>query len=95
MGPKVVSSNSTHRDSYPSIYKGNHWDNYSSSCLSVCHCPSLQYLVLTPLGILHLALKFSIPSLESTKLLNLPISRKGWENQKDWEKRVGPRKRKL
>ena len=30
MGPKIVSSNSTHRDPYPSFYEGNHWDYYFS-----------------------------------------------------------------
>ena len=52
----------------------------SPFCLSVCHYPSLQYLVPTPGGILYLALKFAILSSESTKLLNLPISKKGWKN---------------
>ena len=30
MGPKVVPSNRSHRDSYPSFYKGNHWDYHLS-----------------------------------------------------------------
>ena len=33
MRPKVVPSNSTHRDSHPSFYKGNHRDYYLSLLL--------------------------------------------------------------
>ena len=45
MGPKVVSGNSTHRESYPSIYKGNHWDNYFS-LLPIC-VPSSLFTVFS------------------------------------------------
>ena len=45
----------------------------SPSCLSLCHYPSLQYLIPTLGGILYRALKLFIPFSESTKLLNLPI----------------------
>ena len=30
MSPKVVPSDFTHVDSYPSFYKSNHWDHYLS-----------------------------------------------------------------
>ena len=51
----------------------------SPSCLSSCHCPSLQYLIATSNGILYLVLKFSKPSSKSTKWANLPIPKKDLE----------------
>ena len=48
----------------------------SPSCLSSCHCPSSQYLILTLDGILYRALKLSKPSSKSTKWANLPISKR-------------------
>ena len=93
MGPKVVPSNCTYRDPHPSFYKGNHWVTASPSCLSSCHCPSLQYLMATPGGIIYWALKLSKPSWESTIQANPPIPKYDLEEskrsrgQKDMKKR--------
>ena len=80
MSSKVVSSDSTNGDFHPSFYEGNHWDYY---------LPDLPILV--PLTLFTVPNSYSwrdpitspkafIPSLEFTKLLNLPNFRKGWEN---------------
>ena len=40
MSPKVIPSDNAHRDSYPTLYKGNHWDY---------HFTLLPFLVPFPL----------------------------------------------
>ena len=41
MGPKVILGDSAHRDSYPSLYEGNHWDYHLSLFSSLIPLPFL------------------------------------------------------
>ena len=71
MGPKVVFGDNIHGDSHPAFYEGNHGDNYLS-LFPICVLLSLFAVTsASPGGILYVTLKFAIPSLKSTKLLNI------------------------
>ena len=64
------------RDPYPPFMKAIMGITTSPICLLVYHSPNLQCSMVTPAGMVYLALKVSLPSSVSTKLENLPILKK-------------------